>query len=149
MAPELVDLFTPEPNTGCFIPVHAGRGTGGFPGYATIPRLGPAHRVALEIKLGRPLRRGRIACHTCLNKWCGNPAHLYEGTYSQNSSDAHRPKQIRRLQARLDRLLADERAKFARAAGEYQRPAKGPKQRRSDVLDHGRTLRPRRGPATN
>lgn len=47
-----------------------------------------AHRLALESKLGRPIRPGYMACHTCDNPPCCNPAHLYEGTAQDNSDDA-------------------------------------------------------------
>ena len=47
-----------------------------------------AHRYALELSLGRPIGKGLLACHTCHNRACCNPAHLYEGTYQQNVLDA-------------------------------------------------------------
>jgi hypothetical protein len=46
-----------------------------------------AHRVALEEKLGRPLRPGMKALYTCDNPPCVNPEHLYEGTHGQNMRD--------------------------------------------------------------
>jgi hypothetical protein len=45
------------------------------------------HRLALERKLGRPIKPGYLACHTCDWKSCVNPDHLYEGTYSDNQRD--------------------------------------------------------------
>lgn len=45
------------------------------------------HRFALELKLGRPLRKGYYALHTCDFKICCNPAHLYEGTLQDNADD--------------------------------------------------------------
>lgn len=51
-----------------------------------------AHRVVLEIKIGRPLLNGMMACHDCPNgddhPWCCNPAHLWEGTARENAQDA-------------------------------------------------------------
>ena len=44
-----------------------------------------AHKIALEIKLGRPLKE--CALHTCDNNPCVNGAHLYEGTQKQNAAD--------------------------------------------------------------
>ena len=47
-----------------------------------------AHRLSLEMHLGRPLLPKRFACHTCDNPPCVNPAHLYEGTQLTNTRDA-------------------------------------------------------------
>lgn len=46
-----------------------------------------AHRIALEVKIGRLLKRGELACHKCDNKSCCNPAHLYVGSKSTNHID--------------------------------------------------------------
>lgn len=45
-----------------------------------------SHKVALIIKLGRPLLD--YALHTCDNGLCCNPDHLYEGTQQQNIWDS-------------------------------------------------------------
>lgn len=46
-----------------------------------------AHRVSLERKLGRPIRAGFQANHTCDRMLCVAEDHLYEGTQQQNVDD--------------------------------------------------------------
>jgi hypothetical protein len=67
--------------------------------YGTVPLNGRTiyvHRLLLERKLGRPIRPGYLALHTCDNPSCCNPDHLYEGTYSDNILDAvaRQPSQL-------------------------------------------------------
>lgn len=46
-----------------------------------------AHRFALMMKLGRAIHTGKWACHTCDNRKCVNPEHIYEGTARTNARD--------------------------------------------------------------
>lgn len=46
-----------------------------------------AHRVALELKLGRALEPGEQACHACDNPPCCNPLHLFVGSQTDNLAD--------------------------------------------------------------
>ena len=60
-------------------------------GYGHVKRNGrlySAHRVALTLKLGREIKPGGLACHTCDNRRCVNPAHIWEGSASDNLIDA-------------------------------------------------------------
>lgn len=50
-----------------------------------------AHRIAYELTHG-PLGPGRLACHKCPggdNPACCNPAHLYNGSWSDNNRDTN------------------------------------------------------------
>jgi hypothetical protein len=45
------------------------------------------HRKSLEEKIGRAIKKGFYACHSCGNRWCVNADHIYEGTPKQNHDD--------------------------------------------------------------
>lgn len=45
------------------------------------------HRWLLGHLRGWPLQVGKMACHTCDNPSCCNPAHLYVGTAADNARD--------------------------------------------------------------
>ena len=47
----------------------------------------PAARYVLARKLGRPLRKKELACHSCDVPPCCNPDHLFPGTAKDNSVD--------------------------------------------------------------
>lgn len=48
------------------------------------------HRVALELKLGRPITPGLDSCHSCHNRLCITEDHLREDTRKSNLQDAVR-----------------------------------------------------------
>ena len=52
-----------------------------------------AHRVALEIKIGRKLKKGEMAMHLCNNPPCIESSHLITGTVSDNNQ-MRRDRQI-------------------------------------------------------
>ena len=51
---------------------------------------GRNHRKVLAEKLGRSIKPGYFACHTCDVPPCVNPDHLYEGTATDNNRDTVR-----------------------------------------------------------
>jgi hypothetical protein len=47
------------------------------------------HRIAYETWVG-PIPEGMFVCHTCDNRKCCKPTHLWLGTSSENMKDCHR-----------------------------------------------------------
>jgi hypothetical protein len=79
-----------DPVTGCWIWQHRSNPRGyGLYTYSTDDgvRSGVAARLALELRLGRPIEPGLYACHHCDNPPCCNGEHLFEGTALQNTQD--------------------------------------------------------------
>ena len=66
-------------------------------GYAYV-RIGDqqiyGHRLILELKLKRPIKKRLQALHICDNAACVNSDHLYEGDQKQNVKDAFERKRL-------------------------------------------------------
>jgi hypothetical protein len=60
----------------------------GYPQVNRGGRKGLLSRHILREKLGRELQEGLGALHTCGNRLCINPEHLYEGTATDNMLDS-------------------------------------------------------------
>jgi hypothetical protein len=52
------------------------------------------HRLVRSHKLGRPVKPGYFACHSCDDRSCINPDHLWFGTPADKSRDAKRKKPL-------------------------------------------------------
>ena len=98
-----------------------GRSTQGYGTYwsGKKQRSGRVHHLALEQKLGRPLREGYLALHHCDNPPCFELEHLYEGTPSDNMHDRMQrgqwvqPVSPRWIPALTETQKADARARYA------------------------------------
>jgi hypothetical protein len=75
------------------------RGAIGSNGYGHLQRRGvtiSAHRWAYQEAKGE-IPEGMCVCHTCDNKWCVNPDHLWPGTMKDNHRDREAKGRGRRL----------------------------------------------------
>jgi hypothetical protein len=82
-------LWTASVDRGGYGQINAGLG-----------EIRKAHRIVLEIKIGRRLVGGEWALHTCDVPACCNPAHLYVGTVKDNVRDMHERGRYRGQTAR-------------------------------------------------
>jgi hypothetical protein len=84
-----------------------------------------AHRVELERKLGRPISPGLEALHTCDAPSCCNPAHLYEGSQTQNMADREARGRTARGERHGSKTHPERWRRVSRSPGLCPPPARG------------------------
>lgn len=64
-------------------------GTSGYPQIGIAGKTIPLHRLVYRIFNG-PIKNGMCICHSCDNKQCINPKHLWMGSQADNLTDMYR-----------------------------------------------------------
>jgi len=90
----------------------------GSHGYGQISRGRLVHRLSYELYVG-PIPEGKLVLHTCDNRACCNPEHLFLGNHYENTSDCIAKDRFKFVPPKIpDEVVAEVRIKLAK--GETQ-----------------------------